>query len=104
MEPADALNVSRVAALLAGIPDSVTAVTINRVCISRKKMDGVALKSQKNAERANQDGSFKNEIVPIEIPRRKKDPLIFSHDEHFRPGLTMADLEKLPPAFVPKIG
>ena len=34
MEPADALNVSRVAALLAGIPDTVTAVTINRVCIS----------------------------------------------------------------------
>ena len=34
MEPADALNVTRVAALLAGIPDSVTAVTINRVCIS----------------------------------------------------------------------
>jgi acetyl-CoA C-acetyltransferase len=34
MEPADALNVTRVSALLAGIPDSVTAVTINRVCIS----------------------------------------------------------------------
>jgi acetyl-CoA C-acetyltransferase len=34
MEPADALNVTRVCALLAGIPDSVTAVTINRVCIS----------------------------------------------------------------------
>ena len=34
MEPADALNVTRVSALLAGIPDTVTAVTINRVCIS----------------------------------------------------------------------
>jgi acetyl-CoA C-acetyltransferase len=34
MEPVDALNVSRVAALLAGIPDTVTAVTVNRVCIS----------------------------------------------------------------------
>jgi acetyl-CoA C-acetyltransferase len=34
MEPADSLNVSRVAALLAGIPDTVTAMTINRVCIS----------------------------------------------------------------------
>jgi len=34
MEPADSLNVARVGALLAGIPDSVTAVTINRVCIS----------------------------------------------------------------------
>ena len=34
MEPADALNVTRVSAMLAGIPESVTAVTINRVCIS----------------------------------------------------------------------
>jgi acetyl-CoA C-acetyltransferase len=34
MEPVDALNVARIAALLAGIPESVTAVTINRVCIS----------------------------------------------------------------------
>ena len=40
----------------------------------------------------------------MEIPRRKKDPLIFSRDEHFRPGLTMEQLEKLPPAFVPKTG
>ena len=34
LEPADALNVTRVCAMMAGIPDSVTAVTINRVCIS----------------------------------------------------------------------
>ena len=34
MEPVDALNVTRVAALMAGIPDTVTAVTVNRVCIS----------------------------------------------------------------------
>ena len=34
MEPVDALNVARIAALLAGIPESATAVTINRVCIS----------------------------------------------------------------------
>jgi acetyl-CoA C-acetyltransferase len=207
MEPADALNVTRVSALLAGIPATVTAVTINRVCISgmeavlsgmamiqagmadvilaggvehmsgvayqvpnarwgcrlqdtvfvdamihalhcgshiiphpedgpvdatqpplslcvgkpyimghtaefiaqhmdisRKEMDEVALRSQNNAERANNDGSFKDEIVAMEIPQRKKDPLIFARDEHFRPGLTMAQLERLPPAFIPKIG
>jgi acetyl-CoA acetyltransferase len=44
------------------------------------------------------------EIVPVEIPRRKNDPLVFDRDEHFRPGLTMEQLEKLPPAFVPKTG
>ncbi len=72
--------------------------------ISREEMDEVALRSQNNVERATNDGSFKEEIVPLEIPQRKKPAIIFDKDEHFRPGLTMADLEKLPPAFVPKIG
>jgi acetyl-CoA C-acetyltransferase len=207
IEPADTLNVTRVAALLAGIPDTVTAATINRVCISgmetvisgmamiqagmadvilaggtehmsgapyivpaarwgcrlqdqvfvdamiralhcgshviphpetgpvnadepplsffkgkpyimghtaefiaqhlnitREEMDEVALRSHNNAERANDDGSFKDEIVPIEIPQRKKAPIIFDRDEHFRPGITLEKLKKLPPAFVPEIG
>jgi acetyl-CoA C-acetyltransferase len=207
MEPSDSLNVTRVAALLAGIPDTVPAVTINRVCISgmeavvsgmamiqaemadivlaggvehmsgvpyevptarwgcrlqdqvfvdammralhcgshiiphpedgpvdadqpplsffkgkpyimghtaefvaqyldisREEMDEVALRSQNNAERANRDGSFEAEIVPVQLPQKKGAPIVFEHDEHFRPGLTMADLKKLPPAFVPKIG
>ena len=207
MEPVDALNVSRVGALLAGLPDTIPAVTINRVCISsmeavisgmamiqtdmsevvlaggvehmsgvaytvpaarwgcrlqdqvfvdsmihalhcgshiiphpedgpvnadepplsffkgkpyimghtaefiaqhmgitREEMDEVALRSQNNAERATKDGSFKDEIVPVEIPVKKKDPIIFDKDEHFRPGLTMEQLAKLPPAFLPKTG
>jgi acetyl-CoA C-acetyltransferase len=207
MEPVDACNVARVGALLAGLPDTSTAVTINRVCvsgmeavisgmamiqanmvdvilaggvehmsdapytvpgarwgcrlqdqvfvdsmihmlhcgshiiphpetgpvnseepplsyfkgkpyimghtaefvaqhfnISREDMDAVALRSNNAAERATNDGSFKAEIVPMEIPQRKKDPIIFERDEHFRPGLTLAQLEKLPPAFVPKTG
>jgi acetyl-CoA C-acetyltransferase len=207
MEPADALNVARVSALLAGIPDTVTAVTINRVCISgmeaiisgmamiqanmadiilaggvehmsgvaytvpgarwgcrlqdqvfvdamihalhcgsyiiphpeegpvnaeepplslfkgkpyimghtaefiaqhmnisRQEMDEVALRSQNEAERATKDGSFREEIVPIEIQGKKKETTIFDKDEHFRPGLTMEQLRKLPPAFIPKIG
>lgn len=207
MEPADALNVARVSALLAGIPDTATAATINRVCISgmeavisgmamiqagmadvilaggvehmsgvpytvpgarwgcrlqdqvfvdamihalhcgshiiphpedgpvnsdeaplslfkgkpyimghtaefiaqhmnisRQEMDEVALRSQNEAERATKDGSFKEEIVPVELPSKKKEPLIFDKDEHFRPGLTMEQLQKLPPAFIPKTG
>ena len=56
-------------------------------------------------ERATNNGDFKDEIVPIEIPQKKgKPPVIFDKDEHFRPNLTMDDLKKLPPAFVPKIG
>ena len=207
IEPADALNVTRVAALLAGIPDTVTAVTINRVCISgmeavisgmamiqagmaevilaggvehmsgvayqvpaarwgcrlqdqqfvdaliralhcgshiiphpeegpvdaekaplslfkgkpyimghtaefvaqhlgitREEMDAVALRSHNNTERATNAGDFKEEIVPVSVPQRKKPPVIFEKDEHFRPGMTLADLEKLPPAFIPKTG
>jgi acetyl-CoA C-acetyltransferase len=207
LEPVDTLNVTRIAALMAGIPDSVTSVTINRVCISgmeatlsgmamiqagmadvilaggvehmsgvpysvpharwgcrlqdqefvdnlirglhcgshvlphpeegpvdaeqpplsyfrgkpyimghtaefvaqhldisREEMDEVALRSHNNAERATRDGSFADEIVSIEVPRRKKDPIRFDSDEHFRPGLTMEQLQKLPPAFVPKTG
>ncbi len=207
MDPADTLNVTRVAALLAGIPETVTAVTVNRVCISgmeavlsgaamiqagmadiilaggvehmsgvpyispdarwgcrlqdkvfvdamiralhcgsyvmplsddgpmkdaplfemykgkpyimghttefiaylhnisREEMDEVALRSHNNAERATKEGDFAEEIVPVEIPQKRgKPPVIFDKDEHFRPGLTMDDLAKLPPAFVPKIG
>ncbi len=72
--------------------------------ISREEMDEVALRSHNNAERATQDGSFADEIVPIEVPQRKKAPLIFDKDEHFRPGMTMEKLTALPPAFVPKTG
>jgi acetyl-CoA C-acetyltransferase len=207
MEPVDTLNVTRIAALLAGIPDSVTAVTINRVCISgmeavisgmamiqagmadvilaggvehmsgvpysvaaarwgcrlqdhefvdniirglhcgshviphpeqgpvdaekpplsyfkgkpyimghtaefiaqhmdisREEMDNVALRSHNNVERATNEGAFKDEIVPVEIPQKKGDPIIFDKDEHFRPGMTLEKLQKLPPAFVPKTG
>jgi acetyl-CoA C-acetyltransferase len=207
MEPVDALNASRVAALMAGIPDNVTAVTINRVCtsameaiisgmamiqvgmadiilaggmehmsgipyvvpgarwgcrlqdhvfvdamihalhcgshliphpedgpvkdgmpldlfkgkpyimghtaefvaqlhnISREEMDEVALRSHNNAERATLEGDFAEEIVPVEVPqKKKKPPIIFDKDEHFRPGLTMDQLAKLPAAFVPKTG
>jgi acetyl-CoA C-acetyltransferase len=73
--------------------------------ISRQEMDEVALRSHNFAERATKEGDFAEEIVPVEIPQKKgKPPVIFDKDEHFRPGLTMDDLAKLPSAFIPKIG
>lgn len=72
--------------------------------ISREEMDEVALRSHNGAENATKNGLFKEEIVPVEIPQRKKDPIIFDKDEHFRSGLTKDQLEALPPAFVPKTG
>jgi acetyl-CoA C-acetyltransferase len=68
--------------------------------IDRVAMDEVALRSQNNAEKATKEGIFSAEIVPVEVPQRKSDPLLFAADEHFRPGLTMEQLAKLPPAFV----
>ncbi len=200
LNPTDAMNVTRIGALFAGIPDSVPAVTINRVCISgmeavlsgtamiktgvadvvlaggvehmsgvpytlerarwgvrmgndkitdamttglhcgshilpypqdgpveffrgkpyimghtaefvalrygitRQEQDEIALRSHNNVERATNDGSFAEEIVPIHVPQRKGDPKVFNKDEHFRPGLTMEALAKLKPAFIPKTG
>ena len=73
--------------------------------ISRDEMDEVALRSHNNAERANKEGDFQEEIVAVEVPQKKgKPPIIFARDEHFRPGLTLDALRQLQPAFVPKIG
>ena len=72
--------------------------------LSREELDEVALRSHNNAERATKEGDFREEIVPVELPQKKGPPLIFDKDEHFRPGLTMDQLAKLPPAFIPKIG
>jgi acetyl-CoA C-acetyltransferase len=72
--------------------------------ITREEMDEVALRSHNFAERATLEGAFKDEIVPVEIPQRRKDPTIFDKDEHFRPGMTMEKLASMPSAFIPKIG
>ena len=73
--------------------------------ISRQEMDEIALRSQNNAERANRDGTFEAEIVPIHLPDKTgRGTPVFTHDEHFRPGLTMEDLQRLPPVFLPDIG
>ena len=72
--------------------------------IGREEMDVVAQRSHANAERATREGDFKDEIVPVRIPQRKGDPLVFDKDEHFRPGITLDQLRKLPPAFVPEGG
>ena len=60
--------------------------------------DEAALKSQNNAENANKDGRFDNEILPIEVKTRRK-TYTFKNDEHFRPGQNMEALSKLSPAF-----
>ncbi|HUW06127.1 MAG TPA: acetyl-CoA C-acetyltransferase [Williamwhitmania sp.] len=67
--------------------------------ISRAEQDEFALISQNRAETATKAGRFNDEIVPVEIPQRKGDPILFSNDEFIRQGLTMEQLVKLKAAF-----
>lgn len=67
--------------------------------IDRKRQDEFAVSSQQKYGKAHAAGVFKEEIVPVSVPQRKGDPKIVNTDEHPRPETTMADLERLKPAF-----
>jgi acetyl-CoA C-acetyltransferase len=67
--------------------------------ISREDQDAFAARSQAKVAEAQQAGRFAEEIVAIEIPRRKQAPLIFDTDEHPRAGTTVEKLAKLPTPF-----
>ena len=69
--------------------------------ISRKRQDQFAALSQQKAEKAIEAGIFDEEILPISIPQRKMDPIVFKADEHPRAGTTVEKLAKLSPAFKP---
>ncbi|MBD3895590.1 3-oxoadipyl-CoA thiolase [Halomonas sp. ML-15] len=66
--------------------------------IAREDQDAFALRSQQKAAAAQQSGRFAEEITPIEIPRRKQEPLIFDQDEHLR-ATTLEKLAGLPTPF-----
>lgn len=67
--------------------------------ITREELDQFALNSQAKAEAAIKSGRFKDEIVPVSIPQRKGDPIIFDTDEYPKFGTTIEKLGKLKPAF-----
>jgi acetyl-CoA acetyltransferase family protein len=67
--------------------------------ISRKDQDLFAYNSQMKAAKAQAEGRFDEEIVSVEIPQRKKDPIIFSKDEFIRANTTLEVLAKLRTAF-----
>jgi len=71
----------------------------DRYTISREDQDAFAAASQQKAEAAQKAGRFADEIVPVEIPRRKQDPLVFAVDEFPRHGTTSETLAALRPAF-----
>ncbi|WP_277674128.1 thiolase family protein [Piscibacillus halophilus] len=82
-------------------PMGITAENlVKQYNISREEQDEFALESQKRMARAMDEGRFDEQIVPIEVPVRKGDPVVFKTDEHPRPQTTMEALSKLQPAFL----
>jgi acetyl-CoA acetyltransferase family protein len=67
--------------------------------ISRIDQDTYAFHSQRKAAEAQREGRLAEEIVPVEIPKRKGDPIIFKLDEFIRPETTLEVLAKLRTAF-----
>jgi acetyl-CoA C-acetyltransferase len=78
----------------------ITAEEIaTRYNISRADQDGFAAQSQQRAERALEDGSFRAEVVPVEVPQRTGGPIRVDTDEYPRAGTTAEKLAGLRPAF-----
>ena len=67
--------------------------------ITREELDEFSLKSQQKAEAAIKAGKFKDEIVPVVIPQKKGDPLVFDTDEYPKFGASLEKMAKLKPAF-----
>ena len=67
--------------------------------LTREELDEFSVISQQRAEKAVDSGVFDEEIVPVTIPQRKGDPIVFDKDEHLTRGSTMEKVAKLKPAF-----
>jgi acetyl-CoA C-acetyltransferase len=78
-------------------------ITAENVCdqwgLTREELDEFAVISQNRAEAAIKAGKFKDEIVPVEIPQKKGEPVIFDTDEFPKFGTTIDKVAKLRPAF-----
>ncbi|MDG6106025.1 acetyl-CoA C-acetyltransferase [Dactylosporangium aurantiacum] len=72
---------------------------VARLGITREQQDAFGAASHQKAAAAQKEGRFADEIVPVEIPQRKGDPLLVTDDEQIRPETTVETLAKLRPAF-----
>ena len=82
-------------------PMGITAENlVKKYNISREEQDVYAFRSQQRMAAAMDQDFYKEQIVPIEIPVRKGEPITFSIDEHPRPNTTLVGLAKLAPAFL----
>lgn len=78
-------------------------ITAENLCdqyhITREEQDAFSARSQDRANSAIEAGKFVDEIVPIEIPQRKGEPIVFAQDEYVKKGTTVEKLASLRPAF-----
>lgn len=72
---------------------------VEKYTISREDQDAFAYWSQMKAAKAQENGRLAKEIMTVEIPQRKKEPILFSKDEFVKPSSSLAVLGKLRPAF-----
>jgi acetyl-CoA C-acetyltransferase len=72
---------------------------VEKLSISREDQDALALSSQQRAVKAQAEGKFDAEIVPVQVPQRKGDPLVFDRDEYIKAETNEQSLAKLRPAF-----
>lgn len=78
----------------------ITAENVAEKCgITREMQDEFALRSHNLAEKAWNEGKYDDDIVPIEIPKRRGDPDVFTRDETFRSGAKLEDFTRLRPVF-----
>ena len=96
----DSILIEGLTCAIGGCHMGMTAEEIvARFTISRVDQDAFAAESQRRADAAIRNGSFVDEIVSVEIPQRKGDPVRFDTDEHPRPDSTVEKLAALKPAF-----
>ncbi|MFG0328475.1 MAG: thiolase family protein [Phycisphaerales bacterium] len=90
----------RLAAMHHPYPMGETAENVARkYAISREDQDAFALRSQRRWAAAHERGAFNDEIIPVEVPQRRGDPIIVDTDEHPRPDTSLEKLAKLRPVF-----
>lgn len=90
----------RLAEMYPPFPMGETAENVARKHnISREDQDAFALRSQRRWAEAHEAGRFADELLPVEVPQRRGDPVVFDTDEHPRPDTTIDKLAKLRPVF-----
>ena len=96
----DSMLLEGLTCAMGGCHMGITAENIaSRFNVSREEQDSYAAESQRRAEAAIKAGLFREEIIPVQIPQRKGDPIIFDTDEYPRAGSTAEKLAGLKPAF-----